>query len=77
MSSNERKLELVKEALNDLKYGKLTTLSAIIAISLIVNPKEPSKECTEWAKNAAEEHIKRERPQWPDGPEIIGESDVK
>jgi len=55
MTSDKRKLELVKEALDDLKCGKLTDLSAIIAISMIVDPKKPSKECSEWARKVIAE----------------------
>ena len=55
MISDKRKLELVKEAIKDCRRGKLNEFSAMIAISLIVDPKEPSKECSEWARKVIAE----------------------
>lgn len=46
-----KKLDLVYDAVRDWKTGKLTDLSAFIAIKIIVAPKKPSKECKEWAKS--------------------------
>lgn len=55
MSSDKRKLELVKEAIHDWRYGDLTAFSAMIAISTIVDPRKPSKECAEWARKVIAE----------------------
>ena len=59
MISNERKIELIKELLKDHYEQKLSSFAAMIALQLIVDPKEPSKDCMEWAENIVRE-IERE-----------------
>jgi hypothetical protein len=49
MNEIKRKLNLIEEAVDDYKKGKLSDVSTLIAISIITN-RNPSKECTEWAK---------------------------
>jgi hypothetical protein len=55
MISDKRKLELVKELLKDHKEQKINSFASMIALQLIVDPKKPSKECTEWAGNVIRE----------------------
>lgn len=56
MISNERKIELIKELLKDHRRNKIGSLASMIALGLIVDPKEPSKECMEWVKKVAEDY---------------------
>lgn len=41
--------ELATACVKDWQAGKLTTHAAMTAISIILTPQKPSKECTEWA----------------------------
>lgn len=51
--TSDKKIKFIKEALDDLKIGKLNEFSALIAISIIVfDDKEHSEEFKEWAENA-------------------------
>lgn len=45
----QEKLELVEEAISDWRKGKLQNLSAIVAISMIINNNTPSEEFIQWA----------------------------
>lgn len=44
----QEKLELVEEAISDWRKGKLQDLSAIVAISMIINDNTPSDEAVQW-----------------------------
>jgi len=47
-------LNLVEEALDDYKKGKLTNFSCLVAIQLVVNPQpNPSPEFYRWAIDMA------------------------
>ena len=57
--TSDKKLELIKELVRDHKRNRISSLAAMIALGLIVDPKEPSKECMELAKQAAKDFIDR------------------
>ncbi len=48
---SERKIKLIKQLIRDHKVGRINSFAAMIALELIVDPKKPSKECKEWAKD--------------------------
>ena len=52
MTSNKRKLELIKELIKDHGEQKISSFASMVALQLIVDPKKPSKKCKEWAENA-------------------------
>jgi hypothetical protein len=51
MMDSERKFKLIKKLIKDHKVSKINSFAAMIALELIVDPKKPSKECKEWAKD--------------------------
>jgi len=54
MTSDKRKLELIKELLKDHKAQKISSFASMIALRLIVDPKVPSEECMEFLKTSIE-----------------------
>lgn len=50
----KERIKLIEEAINDYNKGKLTDVSCLIAINMIVNKKKCSPECTEWAEKVLE-----------------------
>jgi len=51
---------ILKKLVKDWKIGKLTDFSAMTALSIIVDPQEPSKEAMEWAKKWAKDCMEKE-----------------
>ena len=41
--------KLIRELVKDWANGEINSNAAMIALSMIVNPKKPSMEATEWA----------------------------
>ncbi len=49
----EEMMVILKDLVKDWQHGILTANSSMIALSILVNDKLPSKECSEWAIRAA------------------------
>lgn len=49
---SDKKEKMIKELIKDHALHKLSSFAAMVALQLIVDPKEPSEECREWAENA-------------------------
>jgi hypothetical protein len=51
MNANE-KMKPIRDPVRDWECGVLTDVAALVAISIIVTPQEPSAESVAWATNS-------------------------
>lgn len=51
---SDKREKLIKQLLKDHYAKKLSSFAAMIALRLIVDPKEPSEECMEFLKTSIE-----------------------
>lgn len=51
----KRKIEIIEEAVDDYRSGKLSGLSAIVAIGLLYTDHTPTPEFKKWVEKAIEE----------------------
>ena len=58
--SAETKLELIKEALRDCKDGKLSELSFVIIVGILIDPGEITADDIAWGRQALVEFERRE-----------------
>ena len=50
----DKKIQLIKELVHDWANEIINAEAAMFALSMIVNPKKPSKECSKWATKTIE-----------------------